>query len=144
MDRRRLAGRRKLGTVLITFSDGSRGTAWASDAVLGGMESRLEVMASNCNFKLNMSPNNLVQAFSPSPEVFSEAYIMEKIETAAGWNTPMPDEDWTSGHLSMCQAFAESVADGEKVLSDGRLGLEVVKVIYSAYCSAQEGVRVSL
>ncbi len=132
------------GTVLITFADGSRGTAWASDAVLGGMESRLDVMASNCHFKLNMSPSNLVQAFSPSPEVFSEAYIMEKIETTAGWNTPMPDEDWTSGHLSMCQAFAHSVADGEKVISDGNLGLDVVKVIYSAYCSADEGVRVSL
>ena len=132
------------GTVLITFADGSRGTAWASDAVLGGMESRLEIMASNCHFKLNMSPSDLVQAFSPSPEIFSEAYIMEKIETTAGWNTPMPDEDWSSGHLSMCQAFACSVADGTTVLSDGRLGLEVVKVIYSAYCSAQEGARVSL
>jgi len=132
------------GTVLITFEDGSRGTAWASDAVLGGMESRLDVMASNCHLKLNMSPNNLVQVFSPSPEVFAESYIMEKIETTAGWNTPMPDEDWTSGHLPMCQAFARSVADGEKVLSDGRLGLDVVKVIYSAYCSADEGARVNL
>jgi len=131
-------------TVIITFEDGSRGTAWASDAALGGMESRLEVLASNCHFKLNLSSNNLVQAFSLSPEVFSGAYIMEKIETSAGWNTPMPDEDWTSGHLAMCQAFARSVAEGSDVPSDGRLGMEVVRVIYSAYCSAGEGARVML
>jgi len=133
-----------MGDSVNSFADGSRGTAWASDAVLGGMESRLDVMASNCFFRLNMSPNNLVQAFSPSPEVFSESYIMEKIETTAGWNTPMPDEDWTSGHLPMCQAFAQAVADGEEVISNGSLGLDVIKVIYSAYCSADEGVRVNL
>lgn len=132
------------GTVIITFEDGSRGIAWASDAVLGGMESRLDIMASNCHFKLNMSPNNLVQAFSPSPEIFGESYIMEKIETASGWNTPMPDEDWTSGHLGMCQEFARAVAEGTYVESDGRLGLDVVKVIYSAYCSAQEGMRIDI
>jgi predicted dehydrogenase len=132
------------GAALIAFEDGSRGVCWASDAVLGGMESRLEVYLSNSVLKCNLSPNNLVEAFAPDPSVFGDAYLQEKLETGAGWTTPMPDEDWTSGHQGMCQAFVASVADGTSPLTDGALGLEVVRAVYSAYLSAERGVRVPL
>ncbi len=131
-------------SAIITFQDGSRGIVWASDAVLGGMESRLEIFMSNAQFKCNLSPNNMLQAFSPDAAVFGDAYIMEKNETKAGWSTPMPDEDWTSGHLAMCQAFVEAVSKEQPARTDGRLGLEVVRTVYSAYCSAVEGRRVEL
>ena len=130
--------------VIIRFEDGARGIAWASDGVLGGMESRLEVFLSNCHIKCNLSPNNLVQAFAPDPQVFADEYLMEKVETKAGWSTPIPDEDWSSGHLSMCRDFILAVAEGRPAKSTGELGLEVVRVVYSAYCSAQEGGRVVL
>jgi hypothetical protein len=104
----------------------------------------LEIYMSNALFKCNLSPNNMLNAFSPDAAVFGEEYLMEKVETKAGWNTPMPDEDWTSGHLAMCQAFVEAVSKGEPAKTDGRLGLEVVKAVYSAYVSAVEGCRVEL
>ena len=132
------------GSALIAFEDGSRGICWASDAVLGGMESRLEVYLSNSVLKCNLSPNNLVEAFAPDPSVFGDAYLQEKLETGGGWTTPMPDEDWTSGHQGMCQSFVASVADDTPPLTDGALGLEVVRAVYSAYLSAEQGVRVSL
>jgi len=132
------------GSVLICFEDGSRGIAWASDAVLGGMESRLEVYLSNSIFKCNLSPNNLVEAYTPEPDTFDGEYLMEKLETSAGWSTPMPDEDWTSGHLSMCRTFVESVARGVPPDCDGQLGADVVRVVYSAYCSAASGRRIDL
>jgi predicted dehydrogenase len=131
-------------SVLICFDDGSRGIVWASDAVLGGMESRLEVYMSNAVFKCNLSPNNLVYAFTPDSGVFGQEYLMEKLETKSGWSTPMPDEDWTSGHLAMCQSFVQTVAENTQPISDGQLGSDVVRVVYSAYCSAQTGERVML
>lgn len=130
------------GCAVLTFSDGSRGIAWAADSVLGGMESRLEVYLSNCVLKCNLSPNNLVQAYAPTPSIFGDQYLMEKLETRAGWSTPMPDEDWTSGHLLMCQSFVECVAEDRTPVADGQLGLEVVRAVYGAYLSAQEGRRV--
>ena len=130
--------------VIIRFEDGARGIAWASDGVLGGMESRLEILLSNSHIKCNLSPNNLVQAFAPDPQVFADEYLMEKVETKAGWSTPIPDEDWSSGHLSMCRDFISAVAEGRSARSTGELGLEVVRVVYSAYCSAQEDGRVIL
>jgi len=42
----------------------------------------------------------------------------------------------------MCQAFAANLLDGVAAESDGELGLEVVRVLYSAYVSATEGRRV--
>jgi len=132
------------GSAIVTFEDGAKGIVWASDTLLGGMESRLDVFLSNCHFKCNMSPSELVQAYAPDAEIFGDGYIIEKGGTKGGWSTPMPDEDWTSGHQLMCQAFVDSVADSKPAESDGTLGMEVVRVIYSAYLSAAEGRRVFL
>lgn len=130
--------------VIITFSDGSRGTVHASDAVLGGMESKLEVFLSNARLTCNLSPHNMLQAYTPDPSVLGDAYIMEKVSTAAGWTTPIPDEDWSSGHQAMCQEFVEVVAEGRAPRSGGRLGLDVTRVVYAAYLAAERGRRVDM
>ena len=132
------------GTVVIHFSDGSRGVAIGSDNALGGMESRLELYGSNCKLVCNMSPNDLVRAYAPDSEVFGDAYLQEKQSTTAGWSTPMPDEDWTSGQLAMCQAFADAIRSGAPAASDGSLGLEVTRVLYGAYVAAESGRRIAL
>ena len=132
------------GACLITFDDGSRAVVHASDAVLGGMESQLEIFASNCQFKCNMSPNDLLRAYSPSEEVFGEEYIMEKVDNRAGWQTPIPGEDWTSGHLAMCQDFVDAVAQERPAIADGDLGLDVTRVCYAGYVSAAQGRRVEI
>jgi predicted dehydrogenase len=131
-------------SLIITFSDGSRAIVYASDAVLGGMESRLDIFCSNSHFKCNLSPNNLLQAYAPDPGLFEAEYIMEKVETKAGWSTPIPDEDWSSGHLAMCQDFITAVAENTPARADGRLGLEVIRVVYAAYHAAAAGCRVEL
>ena len=132
------------GCAVLQFSDGSRGVAYGSDNVLGGMESRLELYGSNCQVKCNLSPGDGVRAYAPDIDVFGDAYLQEKLDTGAGWSTPMLDEDWTSGQLPMCQAFADAIASGRPAASDGALGLDVTRVIYAAYVSAAEGRRVSL
>ncbi|MCY3932468.1 MAG: Gfo/Idh/MocA family oxidoreductase [Acidobacteria bacterium] len=132
------------GCAVIGFDDGSRAVAWGGDHVLGGMESGLDLFASNCRLRLNLSPNDMLRAYASDGKVFDDVYIMEKIDSGAGWTTPMPDEDWTSGQLGMCQAFAANLLDGVAAESDGELGLEVVRVLYSAYVSAVEGRRVDL
>ena len=130
--------------LIITFADGARAIVYASDAVLGGMESRLEIFLSNSHLKCNVSPNNLLQAYSPQPDVFGDEYIMEKVNTSAGWSTPIPDEDWSSGHLAMCQDFIAAVAENRPARADGNLGLEVTRLIYMAYVAAATGQRVEL
>src|SRR5579864_4628086 len=132
------------GCLLITFEDGTRGVVWASDAVLGGMESILQVFLSNAHIKCSMEHTNLVQAFAPDPTVFENEYLMEKLETKAGWSSPAPDEDWAQGHRQVLQDFVECVAEDREPLASGRLGRDVVEVVYAGYLSAAEGRRVEL
>ena len=129
------------GCAVIGFDDGSRAVAWGGDHVLGGMESGLDLFASNCRLRLSLSPNDMLRAYTPDGNVFDDAYIMEKIDSGAGWTTPMPDEDWTSGQLGMCQAFAANLLAGQAAESDGELGLEVVRVLYAAYVASAERRR---
>ena len=44
------------GCAVIGFDDGSRAVAWGGDHVLGGMESSLDLFASNCRLRMNLSP----------------------------------------------------------------------------------------
>jgi len=132
------------GCAMVGFSDGSRATAIGSDNTLGGMESRLELYGSNCQLKCNLSPNDLVRAYAPDAAVFGDAVLQEKLDTGAGWSTPMADEDWTSGQQPMLQSFADALAGGEAVAGDGALGTDVTRVLYAAYVSAAEGGRVTL
>lgn len=132
------------GTAVITFDDGTRATVFASDAVLGGMESTLQVLMSNAHLKCNLSHTRLVEAFSPDEAVFGDEYLIEKLETKAGWSPPAPDEDWAQGHRAMIQDFVESVAEGRPPRSDGDLGRDVIRLVYAAYLSAARGQRVEL
>jgi predicted dehydrogenase len=132
------------GTAVITFDDGTRATVFASDAVLGGMESTLQVLMSNAHIKCNLSHTRLVEAYAPDASVFGNEYLIEKLETSAGWSPPSPDEDWAQGHRHMIQDFVASVAEGRPPRSDGELGRDVIRLVYAAYLSAAEGRRVEL
>ncbi|TME95072.1 MAG: Gfo/Idh/MocA family oxidoreductase [Chloroflexi bacterium] len=132
------------GSAVLTFDDGTRGIVWASDAVLGGMESTLQVLMSNAHIKCNLSHTRLVEAYAPDASVFGDEYLIEKLETSAGWSPPAPDEDWAQGHRQMIQDFVASVADGRAPRSDGNLGMDAIRLVYAAYVSAEEGRRVEL
>ena len=91
-----------------------------------------------------MEHAGLVDAFAPSPAIFEAEYLMEKLETKAGWSSPAPDEDWAQGHRHAVQDFVECVATGRAPLADGVLGRDVVETVYAGYVSAAEGRRVEL
>jgi len=131
-------------TVLLGFTDGSRATLFGSDAVLGGMQSSLEIYLSNAVLQCKMTQNDELVAYAPASEVFADEYLVEKLETKAGWCRPSPDEEDTLGHYEQAQDFVAAVADGRPSLADGSLGRDVVQVVYAAYLSAEKGRRVTL
>jgi predicted dehydrogenase len=132
------------GSMLITFDDGSVAQISAADTVLGGIRNFMTVYGAKAVVLCNINPNDVVQAYAPEASVFGDEYIVEKIETKAGWTAPQPDEDWTTGYPQELQDFAECVALGREPLSDGALARDVTAVIYGAYLSAATGRRVDL
>lgn len=132
------------GCCVISFSDGSRGVAYGSDNKLGGMQSKLELSGSNFHLECNLSPNDMLRAYASDEGVFEGEYLMEKLDSSAGWSTPMTDESWSSGQFAMLEDFRDAVRGGGAPRSDGELGLAVTRVVYAAYLSAAEGRRVDL
>ncbi|MDE0891887.1 MAG: Gfo/Idh/MocA family oxidoreductase [Planctomycetota bacterium] len=132
------------GCCVISFSDGSRGVAYGSDNKLGGMQSKLELSGSNYHIDCKLSPVDLVKAYASDEGVFEDEYLMEKLDSRAGWSTPIPDESWCSGQFAMLEDFRDAIQEGRAPRSDGALGLAVTRVVYAAYLAASEGRRVEL
>jgi predicted dehydrogenase len=132
------------GTCVLHFDDGSRGTVFGSDTLLGGMQSHLTILASDHRFECALSPVDTLRAYAVRDGAFGSEYMMEKLHGQAGWSTPMPDEDRLSGQQGLVQAVADELANGAACGADGELGAEVVRVVYSAYVSAAEGRRVAI
>ena len=131
-------------SLIVEFEDLTHAVIMASDGLLGGTRNSMEVCLSNAVVRANMSPNNAVEAYAPDPEIFGDEYLVEKLETKAGWNFPNPDEDWERGYPQELEDFIEAILDDREPLSDLTLAEEVVNVIYSGYLSAEKGHRVQL
>jgi len=132
------------GAMLVGFDDGTVAQIAAADTVLGGIRNQLIAYGARAMVICNINPNNVVQAYAPDGAVFGDEYLVEKLETKAGWSSPQPDEDWTSGYPQEIQDFMEAVVFGREPLSGGPLARDVTAVIYGAYLSAAEGRRVDL
>lgn len=132
------------GSLLLTFDDGTVAQITGSDVVLGGIRNQLAIYGARSAILCSINPVDAVQAYAPDAAVFGDEYIVEKIETKAGWTFPQPDEDWMTGYPQEMQDFAEAVAHGREPLSDGALARDVIAVVYGAYLSAADGRRVDL
>jgi len=132
------------GSMLIGLDDGTVAQISAADTVLGGIRNQMIAYGAKAVVICNINPNDTVRAYAPDGAVFGDEYLVEKLETKAGWSSPQPDEDWTSGYPQEIQDFMEAVALGREPLSGGPLARDVTAVIYGAYLSAAEGRRVDL
>jgi len=132
------------GMLLVGFDDGSVAQITGADTVLGGIRNQLAIYGARAVVLCNINPNDSVQAYAPDPSVFGDEYLVEKLETKAGWSAPQPDEDWMTGYPQEIQDFAEALTDGREPLSGAALARDIIAVIYGAYLSAAEGRRVEL
>lgn len=130
--------------LIITFEDNSKGVIFSCDTSLGGVKNLVQVFTSKGVLYGNITPNNTILAYAPSPEIWGDEYIAEKIETKAGWNFPFPDEDWIRGYPQEIRDFIECVLYDRDPVSDFELAKDTVKVIYAGYTSSEEGVRIEL
>jgi predicted dehydrogenase len=129
---------------LITFEDGTKATVHANDITLGGVRNVVTAFFTNSVVQANITPNTSVVAYAPTPGLWGDEYITEKVETTAGWQFPSPEEDWMRGYPQELDDFMDAIREGRAPLSDGALARDVVEVIYAGYLSAASGRRVAL
>lgn len=129
----------------IEFEDGTIADLFACELVLGGVNNKLEINASNHRTICNLGPNNAMQTYIPNEEKFKSIYVVEKTETKQGWSSISPDEGWFNGYQHEMDAFYKSAAYGVPIESNSSLASDVMVTIYSGYISAErKGAEVSI
>lgn len=129
---------------VLTFEDDSKAIVISNDISLGGVKNFVQINTANSMIYCNITPNNMMVAYSPSSETWADEYIAEKIETKAGWTFPSPEEDWARGYPQEMRDFALAILGDKEPESDFELAKETTKVIYAAYLSAERGIRIDL
>lgn len=129
---------------VLTFEDDSKAIIISNDISLGGVKNFVQINTANGMIYCNITPNNMMVAYSPSSETWADEYIAEKIETKAGWTFPSPEEDWARGYPQEMRDFALAILGDKEPESDFELAKETTKVIYAAYLSAERGIRIDL
>ncbi len=130
--------------ITVTFSDGSKGTFFAADDLLGGMESNMDIRLSNARVKFDLCPVRVCQFFTVDPAPVKNVYFNEKQETKAGLSFPNPHEEWLLGYPHEIQDFMEAVAFDRAPLTGLELAEQVVEVMYAGYVSMEEGCKIKL
>ena len=132
------------GTLTLSFSDGTKGTIFSGDMILGGVRNLVETYTSGGALFANITPNNHMTSYLTDEEKLEGVYITEKVDRKAGWQFVCLEEEWTRGYLQEIQDFMECVAFGREPRADLNLAYETTKVVYAGYRSAEEGRRIAL
>jgi predicted dehydrogenase len=132
------------GMLTLTFSDGTKGTVFSGDMIMGGVRNLVETYTSGGSLFANITPNNHLMSYLTDEKKLAGVYITEKVDRKTGWQYVCLEEEWTRGYLQEIQDFMECVAWGRQPLADLALAYETIKVNYAGYWSAEEGRRVPL
>ena len=132
------------GMLTLTFSDGTKGTVFSGDMIMGGVRNLVETYTSGGSLFANITPNNHMMSYLTDEEKLSSVYITEKVDRKTGWQYICLEEEWTRGYLQEIQDFMECAAFGRQPLAGLDLAYETIKMNYAGYWSADEGRRIAL
>jgi predicted dehydrogenase len=121
----------------VTFDDGTVADVFATELVLGGVHSWLDVFANNHRTTCRLNPVNLLDTFNPEAAAFRDVYLVEKLGTKEGWSHPAADEEWQQGFHAEIQDFVECCASGRPPLSGPLIAHDTVATLYAGYVSAE-------
>ena len=130
------------GTIILTFSDGSKCMTIASDTVLGGTKNYIEVYSNDSALMCNITPTDLLNTYFLDEDGMENVDISEMLPAKLGWNKAFVSDEVIRGYTGELQDFMEALADGRAPASDFQLAYETSKVMYAAYQSAEEGRRI--
>src|SRR5215813_7980348 len=132
------------GMLTLTFSDGTKGTIFSGDMIMGGVRNVIELYTSGGSLFANITPNNHLMSYLTNEEKLTNVYITEKVDRKTGWQFICLEEEWTRGYLQEIQDFMECVVHGRQPRADLDLARETIKIQYAGYWSAEEGRRIAL
>nr|WP_205665678.1 Gfo/Idh/MocA family oxidoreductase [Anoxybacter fermentans] len=132
------------GTVILTFSDGSKAVIIATDICLGGSKNYIELYCNDANIKCNLTMNDMMSTYFLDEHGLDNVYLSEMLPVKIGWNNPFIADEVIRGYTDEMQDFMESIYYDREPKSGFKLAYDTMKITYAAYKSAEIGQRVKL
>lgn len=131
-----------MGTVIITFSDGSKAVVIATDVCLGGSKNYVELYCNDANINCTLTLNDLMETYFLDEDGLDDVYISEMLPSKKGWNKPFIADEIIRGYTDQMQDFMECIYYDREPKSGFKLAYDTIKVTYAAYKSAEIGSKV--
>lgn len=130
--------------ITVTFSDGTKAVAMASDLYMAGCRGYLELYCHDADFMCKISPGDILDSYFLDENDLENVSLSVMGQTKMGWNKSWIADDVIRGYLGEIQDFAEAITQQREPLCGFELACETMKVLYAAYQSAEEGRRIDL
>ena len=132
------------GTAVLTFTDGSKATVISTDNLLGGSKNYVEVYANDAAITCRLTMNDAMETYMADEDGMEGVYLSEMLPIATGWNKPFVADEMLRGYCNEIVDFMGAILEDREAEGCFQLAEQVVKVVYAAYRSAEEGRRIDM
>lgn len=132
------------GTVIITFSDGTKALIVATDTLLGGSRNYVELYCNDAVVNCKLTMSDMMDTYFLDEEGLDDVYISEMLPAKTGWNHPFLEDEIIRGYCNEMCDFINVVRFNREPQSGLDIACETMKVIYAAYKSAELGRAVEV
>ena len=132
------------GTVILTFSDGTKAVVMATDTLLGGSRNYVELYCNDAAIDCKLTMSDLMSTYFLDEDGLEDVEISEMLPSKVGWNHPFLEDEIIRGYTDEMRDFVESVYYGREARSGFSVAYDTIRVTYAAYQSAEIGKAVRL
>ena len=132
------------GTVILTFSDGSKATIIATDVLLGGSKNYIELYCNDTAINCNLTMSNLMSTYFLDEDRLEDVYLSEMLPSKIGWNNPFLEDEIIRGYTDEMRDFMDSIYYDRVPKSGFQLAYDSIRIIYAAYKSSELGRAVEV
>ena len=130
--------------VILTFSDGSMCNCIGTDSVIGGSANHVTVACNDMKFQMNITQNDLLKTYCSDANGLDDVYWGELNPNKTGWNNVFVSDEVIRGYTGEMKAFLEAMEYGRVPETSFELAYDIIRVVYAAFRSAEEGRRIDL
>lgn len=132
------------GTVVLTFSDGSKAVVMANDTLLGGSKNYIELYCNDAAINCTLTMADMMETYFLDENGLGDVYLSEMLPSKTGWNKPFLLDEVMRGYTDEMKDFMECIQYNREPKAGFEMAYETAKIIYAAYMSAELGQVVEL
>lgn len=130
--------------VTVTFADGTKAVAMASDLYMAGTRGYAEIYCHDAAYLCKISPGRILDSYFLDEAGLEDVSLSEMCPSKLGWNPSWIADDVIRGYLGEIQDFAEAITEDREPFCNFEVAYQTMRVLYAAYESAESGRLVEL